>query len=61
MKEDIQNQHISWRTEVLIKLLLLGRFDLGEVAMITGISEQLLQNYLSTKYMSEYQQVRFSS
>ena len=59
MKEDIQNQHISQRTEVLIKLLLLGRFDLGEVAMITGISEQLLQNYLSTKYMSEYQQVRF--
>ena len=59
MQENIQNQHISQRTEVLIKLLLLGRFDLGEVAMITGISEQLLQNYLSTKYMSEYQQVRF--
>ena len=59
MQEDIQNQYISQRTEVLIKLLLLGRFDLGEVAMITGISEQLLQNYLSTKYMSEYQQVRF--
>ena len=59
MKEDIQNQHISQRTEVLIKLLLLGKFDLGEVAMITGISQQLLQNYLSTKYMSEYEQVRF--
>ena len=59
MQEDIQNQHISQRTEILIKLLLLGKFDLGEVAMITGISEQLLQNYLSTKYMSEYQQVRF--
>ena len=59
MQEDTQNKYISQRTEVLIKLLLLGRFDLGEVAMITGISEQLLQNYLSTKYMSEYQQVRF--
>ena len=59
MQEDIQNQHISQRTEVLIKLLLLGKFDLGEVAMITGISQQLLQNYLSTKYMSEYEQVRF--
>ena len=59
MQKDTQNKYISQRTEVLIKLLLLGRFDLGEVAMITGISEQLLQNYLSTKYMSEYQQVRF--
>ncbi|PSB26777.1 hypothetical protein [Chlorogloea sp. CCALA 695] len=59
MQKDIQNQYISRRTEVLIKLLLLGKFDLGEVAMITGISQQLLQNYLSTKYMSEYQQVGF--
>ena len=59
MQKDTQNKYISQRTEVLIKLLLLGRFDLGEVAMITGISEQLLQNYLSTKYMREYQQVRF--
>ena len=59
MKKDIQNQHISQQTEVLIKLLLLGRFNLLQVAMITGISEQLLQNYLSTKCISEYQQVRF--
>ena len=59
MKEDIQNQHISQRTEVLIKFLLLGKFDLSEVAMVTGISEQLLQDYLSTKCIGEYQQVRF--
>lgn len=59
MKEDIQNQHISQRTEVLISLLLLGKFDLGEVAMVTGISKQLLQDYLSTKCTSKYQQVSF--
>ena len=55
MQENIQNQHISQRTEVLIKLLLLGKFDLGKVAMVTGISEQLLQDYLSTKYIGKYQ------
>ena len=49
MPEDIQNQHISQRTEVLIKLLLLGRFNLTEVAKVTGISEQLLQNHLNAK------------
>lgn len=59
MKEDIQNQHISWRTEVLIKSLLLGKFNLAEVATVTGISEQILQNYLSIKCISEYQQVSF--
>lgn len=48
MQKDIQNQPISQRTEVLIRLLLLGKFDLTEVAMITGVSEQLLQNHLST-------------
>jgi phage portal protein BeeE len=59
MQKDIRTQHISRRTEVLIRLLLLGRFDLTEVAMITGISEQLLQDYLSTQYIGEYQQMRF--
>jgi len=59
MQKDIQNQPISQRTEVLIRLLLLGRFDLTQVAMITGISEQLLEDYLSTKCIGEYQQVRF--
>lgn len=59
MQEDIQNQHISWRTEVLIKSLLLGKFNLAEVATVTGISEQLLQNYLIIKCTSEYQKGRF--
>ena len=59
MKEDIQNQHISQRTEVLIRLLMLGGFNLAEVATVTGISEQLLQDYLSIKYISKYQSVRF--
>jgi hypothetical protein len=57
--QNIQNRHISQQTEVLIRLLLLGRFNLAEVAMVTGISEQLLQNYLSTKCIGEYQQVLF--
>ena len=58
-KEDIRTQHIAQQTEVLIKSLLLGRFNLPQVAMITGISEQWLQDHLSTKCISEYQQVRF--
>ena len=61
MQKDTQNKYISQRTEVLIKLLLLGRFDLGEVAMITGISEQLLQNYLNAKSIVEPQQVLSSN
>ena len=59
MQKDIQNQHISQRTEALIRLLLLGRFNLAEVATVTGISEQWLQDYLSTKCIGEYQQVHF--
>ena len=47
--QDIQNQSISQRTEVLIDKLLGGRFNVAEVAKITGISEQLLQNYLNAK------------
>jgi hypothetical protein len=54
MKEDIQNQHISQRTEVLIRFLLLGRFNLAEVAKVTGISVQLLQNHLNTKSIGKY-------
>ncbi len=57
MPKDIQNQHISQRTEVLIQLLLLGGFDLAEVARITGISQQLLQNCLTTKPTAHYRQV----
>lgn len=55
--QDIQNQDISQRTEVLIRLLLLGRFTLTEVAIVTGISEQVLENYLNAKPIVEYQQV----
>ena len=50
--QDIQNQSISQRTEVLIDKLLGGRFNVAEVAKITGISEQLLQNYLNAKVES---------
>ena len=57
--QDVQDQHISQRTEVLIRLLVLGKFTLAEVAMVTGISEQLLQNHPSTKSVREYQQVFF--
>lgn len=45
--QTIQNQKISGRTQVLIDKLLLGRFTLAEIAMITGISEQLLQTYIN--------------
>ncbi len=43
---ELQNRSISWRTEVLIEKLLLGKFTLAEVAKITGISEQWLQAYV---------------
>ena len=45
--QDIQNPGISQRTEILIDKLLLGMFNLVEIARITGISEQWLQNYVS--------------
>jgi hypothetical protein len=45
--QDIQNQGISQRTKILIEKLLLGRFPLAEIAKVTGISEQLLQNHLN--------------
>ncbi len=55
--QDIQNQGISQRTEVLIDKLLLGRFNVAEVAKVIGISEQLLQNYLSRKSIVEHQEM----
>jgi hypothetical protein len=58
---DSQNQSISQRTEVLIDKLLLGRFTLAEIAKITGIPEQGLQNYLSVNSNLDYQQVPSSS
>ncbi len=45
--QSFQNQGISGQTQVLIDKLLLGRFTLGQIAMITGISEQLLQIYVN--------------
>jgi len=55
--QDIQNQGISQRTKVLIDKLLLGRFTLVEIAKVTGISEQWLQNYVNTKSIFEPQTV----
>jgi DNA-directed RNA polymerase specialized sigma subunit len=45
-----QNQVISQRTKDLIDKLFLGKLSLPEIAKITGISEQWLQNYISVKY-----------
>ncbi len=45
--QDIQTKGIPQQTKVLIEKLLLGRFALAEVAKVTGISEQLLQNHLN--------------
>jgi transcriptional regulator with XRE-family HTH domain len=56
---DIQNQGISQRTKVLIEKLLGGRFTLAEIAKITGISEQWLQNYVNAKSILEPHQVLF--
>ena len=58
---DSQNQSISQRTEVLIKKLLLGRFTLAEIAKVTGIPEQRLQNYLNVTSNLEPQQVLSSN
>ena len=45
--QDIQNLGISQPTKILIDKLLLGMFTLAEIAMVTGISEQWLQNFVS--------------
>lgn len=59
--QDIQNEGISQQTKILIDNLLLGRFTLVEIAKVTGISEQLLQNYLNVKSIVEPQQVLSSN
>ena len=59
--QDIQNEGISQQTKILIDNLLLGRFTLVEIAKVTGISEQLLQNYLNDKSILEPQQVLSSN
>jgi predicted HTH domain antitoxin len=56
---ELQNRSISWRTEVLIEKLLLGKFTLAEVAKITGISEQWLQAYVDTRAIVEPTQMLF--
>ena len=55
--QNIQNQGISQQTKILIDKLLLGRFTLAEVAKITGIPEQRLQNYLNANSNLESQQM----
>ena len=44
-----QKPLISQRTKDLIDKLLLGKLSLGEISMITGLSEQWLQNYVNSK------------
>jgi uncharacterized membrane protein YebE (DUF533 family) len=55
--QDIQTKGISQQTKILIDKLLLGRFTLVEIAQVTGVPEQLLQSYLSAKFILEPQQV----
>lgn len=45
-----QNPVISQKTAVLIDKLLLGKLTLAEIAKVTGIPEQWLQNYVNAKY-----------
>ena len=59
--QDIQNPGISQPTKILIDKLLLGMFNLAEIAMVTGISEQWLQNYVSDNSNLEPSKVLFSS
>ena len=47
--QNSQNQEISPRTQELIKYLLLAKFSLAEIANITGVSEQWLQNYIDAE------------
>ncbi|GET39441.1 hypothetical protein [Microseira wollei] len=48
--QNSQNQVISPRTQELIKYLVLAKFSLAEIAYITGVSEQWLQNYIAAQY-----------
>ncbi len=48
--QNSQNHAISPRTQELIKYLLLAKFSLTEIANITGVSEQWLQNYIDAQY-----------
>jgi len=59
--QNLQEQRISQRTQVLIEKLLLGRFTIAEIAKITGISEQWLQSYVNAKHNFFPQRVLLSS
>jgi phage portal protein BeeE len=48
--QNLQEQRISQRTQVLIEKLLLGRFTIAEIAKVTGIPEQWLQSYVNSQY-----------
>jgi insertion element IS1 protein InsB len=47
--DNSQSQLISQRTKDLIDKLLLGRFSLADIAKVTGVSEQFLQTYVSSR------------
>jgi DNA-directed RNA polymerase specialized sigma24 family protein len=55
--QEIQNQGISQQTKILIRLLVLGKFTLAEVARVTGIPEQELKSYLDVNSHLEPQQL----
>lgn len=59
--QDIQNPGISQRTKLLIDKLLLGMFNLAEIARVTGIPEETLQNYVSVNSNLDLQKVVSSS
>jgi len=59
--QDIQNPVSSQQTKILIEKLLLGMFTLAKIAMVTGISEQWLQNYVSANSNLEPPKVLSSS
>jgi predicted DNA-binding protein YlxM (UPF0122 family) len=48
--QNSQSPVISQKTKVLIEKLLLGKLSLAEIARVTGISEQSLENYLKARY-----------
>ena len=59
--QNLQEQRISQRTEVLVEKLLLGRFTIAEIAKITGMSEQWLQSYVNANHNFFSQRVLLSS
>ncbi len=56
-----QNQGISPQTKILIRLLVLGKFTLAEVAMVTGIPEPELKSYLEVNSHLKPQHLLYES